>query len=460
MVEERPYWDMEIEPILNTPEMRELQWSKMPAALKWQYENSPFNRKRFDKAGVKPEDIKSFDDFAEAIPPAGQADVREVIAEVGLDMEKVLTHLFGEERMSNLYLLTTTTGTTGIPTPYPNFKAGIEDAKKIMGRCMWRLGVRPGDRLALCFGLSMHAAGTPWLLWLSDYPGVMLIPIGAEAGTEKILQFMKMYKANVFLGTPSLAMHLVEKAPEVLNEPVGNLGVKILMCGAEPGAGIPELRERLEREYGGKVFDAGAGYGVSCDYPVYQGMHWVADDLAYYELVDPETGKPVPLGHGATGLMCATSLHPEGAAWFDLRFSLGDIHQVFTDPCPCGMSGLRYKIVGRADDMLKVKGVPVYPAAIEGVIQGFVPRVTGHFRIVLTEKPPMVIPPLKLKVEHGEEVREEELESLAVEIGEEMHRLLKIRPAITWLQPGALERATTKTQLLEKQYERGSGLES
>ena len=200
--EEREYWNMEIEPILNTPEMRELQWSKMPRVLKWQYENTPFNRDRFDKAGVKPEDIKSFEDFAEAIPPAGQPEVREVIAEIGLDMEKVMQHLFGEERMKNLYLLTTTTGTTGIPTPYPNFKAGIEDFKEFASRAAWRNDFKPGDRIALCFGLSMHAAGTPWILWLQDFPGVTIIPIGAEAGTEKILQFMKMYRANVFAGTP------------------------------------------------------------------------------------------------------------------------------------------------------------------------------------------------------------------------------------------------------------------
>jgi phenylacetate-CoA ligase len=453
MGKERPYWNMEIEPILNTPEMRELQWSKMPRVLAWQYENSPFNRARFDKAGVKPGDIKGFDDFAEAIPPAGQPEVREVIAEVGLDMEKVLYYLFGDERMKNLYLLTTTTGTTGVPTPYPNFKAGIADFSEFASRAAWRAGLRPGHRIALCFGLSMHAAGTPWILWLQDYPGVMLIPIGAEAGTEKILQFMKMYKADIFLGTPSLALHLIEKAPEVLGEPVKGLGLEVIVCGAEPGAGIPEVRARLEEEYGARVYDAGAGYGASCEYPVYQGMHWLADDIAYYELVDPETGKPVPMEHGATGLMCATALHPEGAVWFDMRFTLGDIHQVFTEPCPCGRTGFRYKIVGRSDDMLKVKGVPVYPASIEGVVQGFVPRLTGHFRIVLTEKPPRVVPPLKLKVEHGEGMKDVELESLAAEIGDEMHRLLKIRPDITWLRPGSLERETKKTQLLEKEYE-------
>jgi phenylacetate-CoA ligase len=281
-----------------------------------------------------------------------------------------------------------------------------------------------------------------------------MIPIGAEAGTEKILQFMQMFKANIFTGTPSLALHLIEKCPDVLHMPIKNLGIKILMLGAEPGAGIPEVRQKLESEYGAKVFDAGAGYGCSCDYPVYQGMHWLADDYAYYELIDPETKQPVAFEHGATGIMAGTSLNPKGAVWFDMRFTLNDIHQVFTEPCPCGKSGFRYKIVGRVDDMLKVKGVPVYPAAIEGVIHSFPEELTGHFRIVLDEQPPRVVPPLKLKIEHAEGIKEGDIPGIEIKVQEKMHKLLKIRPAITWLKPNTLERSDKKTQLIEKLYEK------
>ncbi len=451
---ERKYWDMEMEPLLNTPEMREIQWEKLQKAIRYCYDKVPFDRQRMDKAGVKPEDIKSLDDFARAVPYAGQAEFRELIGEVGMDMDKMFEALFGEERLSDLYLLTTTSGTTGVPTPYPFFRKGVERHSDILSRGSWRMGIRPGDRIGVCFGLSMHAAGTPNILWYLDYPGVTLVPIGAEAGTERILQLLKLFKVNVFTGTPSLALHLIERAPEVLGESVKSLGLKILALGAEPGAGIPEVRERLESEYGAKVFDLGAGIGGSCDHPVYQGMHWLADDFAYYELVDPETKEPVPMEHGATGLAVMSPLEPEKALFIcNLRITLNDIHQVFTDPCPCGRSGFRYKIVGRADDMLKVKGVPVYPAAIEGVIHAFVPRVTGAFRIVLKERPPRVVPPLELKVERGHDVNESDLPALESEIQEKMHKDVKVRPAITWLEPDTLERATKKTQLLEKAYE-------
>lgn len=454
-MEKIDYWDKEIEPVLNTPKMREMQWPKLQRTIKYHYENVPFDRERMKKAGVKPEDIRSFNDFARAIPPTGQAELRQVFDQTGGDMDRFFTELFGEERFRDLYLLTTTSGTTGIPTPYPFFRKGIDRQGELMARWYWRMGVRPGDRVAICFGLSMHAAGTPHLFWFAKVPGIYLLPIGAEAGTERILKFIKLFKANIFMGTPSLALHLIERAPEVLGEPVKALGLKAIMCAAEPGAGIPEVRQRLESEYGAKVFDHGGGLGASCDQPVYQGMHWLSDDFCYYELVDPKTFEPVKMEDGATGLGVYTCLEPEAALFFyNLRFTMNDVHQVAVSPCPCGGSGFRYKIVGRADDMLKVKGVPVYPAAIEGVIHTFVPRVTGSFRIILEEPPPRVVPPLKLKVEYGEGIQEHDLRALEKEIDDKMHHDVKIRPAITWIKPGTLERATKKTQLLEKLYEK------
>lgn len=453
--QERKYWDMDVEPHLNTPKMREVQLGKLKPVLEFHYNHVPFDRSRMDKAGVKPGDIRSFNDLALALPHVGQVEYRAVFEEKQLDMDAIFQELYGEERLKNLYMVNTTSGTTGIPTPYPLFKPpNPETIPDIAGRWAWRTNIRPGDRIAILFGMCMHAASTPQILHFQNYPGITLYPIGAEAGTEQILRLMKLFKVNVFSGTPSLALHLIERCPDVLGEPVKGLNLKVLSCGAEPGAGIPEVRERLESEYGAKLYDVGAGYGVSCDHPIYQGMHWIADDYCYYELIDPETHAPVPMEHGATGIAVFTSLFPESPGFFpNLRFTLNDIHQVFTEPCPCGLSGFRYKIVGRADDMLKVKGVPVYPAAIEGVIHSFAPRLTGAFRILLEERPPRVVPPLKLKVEYGEGVQEGELQELEKEVQERMHHTVKIRPAITWLKPFTLERATKKTLLLEKLYE-------
>jgi len=136
-----------------------------------------------------------------------------------------------------------------------------------------------------------------------------------------------------------------------------------------------------------------------------------------------------------------------------VRQSMGDIHQVFTDPCPCGRSGFRYKVVGRSDDMLKVKGVMVYPSHIKGLINQFVPRVTGEMRIILDEKPPRVVPPLKIRLEHAEGLTQEQVSVLGKEIGETMSKKLKISPAILWAEPGSLGRSHYKGQTFEKTYE-------
>ncbi|MCK5679884.1 phenylacetate--CoA ligase family protein, partial [bacterium] len=353
--------------------------------------------------------------------------------------------------VDELDYLATTTGTTGIPTPYPMTNGDINNVwGEVMTRGSWRAGIRSSDRMLYCFALSMVIAGVPSMMAMQKI-GATMIPVGAEAKSERILMMQQLFKGNVYVGTPSLAEYMIEQAPKYLDKPVSELGFKALICGGEGGAGIPEVKAKLEKAYGARIFDVGAGFGFSCDYSEYQGMHSVVDDLAHYELVDPVTKEPIPLENGAKGEAVFTSL--EGDGWIMLRQSMGDIHQVFTDPCPCGRSGFRYKVVGRSDDMLKVKGVMVYPSHIKGVVNEFLPRVTGEMRIVLDEKPPRVVPPLKLRVEYAQGLSGKELKVLERDLGEAMSRRLKINPEFIWVEAGSLERSHYKGQTFEKTYE-------
>ncbi len=449
---ERPYWNMEVESKFNTPEMRQMQNDLFVQNIQAMYDRIPLTKKRMDEAGLRPSDVKSLDDL-QKIPVYGQPEMRELIAEVGFDMKKILEMTLGAGA-DDIYVMAATSGTTGMPTPYPVTRAGLPGMREINNRMLWRCGVRPGNKLVLAFGLSMFLAGSPTLLALEDFPGITIIPVGAEAGTTRIINFSRLFGGDVLMCTPSLALHMIERAQEVMGESVKALGYKILLCGAEPGAGIPEVRKRIETEYGAKLFDAGAGLGVSCDYPEYQGMHWIGDDVVYYELVDPDTGKNVALEDGNTGLGVFTTLTAQGGALSGLRLTMGDVHQVFTSPCPCGLSGFRYKIVGRTDDMLKIKGVMVYPAQIKDVVESFAPRTTGAFRILLDEPPPRVVPPVKLKIEFGKDVGGEDLEQLKKEVEEKMHQAVKIRPKIEWIEPDTLERSDKKTQYIVKLYEK------
>jgi phenylacetate-CoA ligase len=136
-----------------------------------------------------------------------------------------------------------------------------------------------------------------------------------------------------------------------------------------------------------------------------------------------------------------------------LKYAYGDLLQVFTDACPCGLPGMRMKILGRADDMLIVRGVNVYPTAIRNLINKFVPDVTGNFRIVLTEPPPRVVPPLRIKVEHGTASRAADLAGLKERLERACHETLRFRPDIEFVEPDSLERTLLKSKLFEREYE-------
>jgi len=449
MNNDQPYWNMDIELILNTPVMEKFQLEKLRKMLARLKANAPFYTRQFQESGLDPEKLKSFDEFKEKVSMFDKANLRTLVAESGNDILKALEQIMPVS-VEDLDYIATTTGTTGIPTPYPLTLNDIHNVwGEVMSRGAWRAGLRRKDRILYCFALSMVIAGVPSLMAIQKM-GATALPVGAEGKSERILLMQSLFKGTVYMGTPSLAEYLIEQAPKLLNKSVGELGFNALVCGAEPGAGIPEVKNKLEKAYGCRIFDVGAGFGFSCDCDEYQGMHWLGDDLCYYELVDPNTKEPLPIENGAKGEAVFT--HLEGDGWVMVRQSLGDIHQVFTEPCPCGRSGFRYKVIGRADDMLKVKGVMVYPSNIKGVINEFVPRVTGELRIILDEKPPRVVPPLKIRVEHAEEITGEALKNLENDIVEAMSRRLKIRPEILWASPGSLERSHYKGQTFEKTY--------
>ncbi|MCE5206790.1 MAG: phenylacetate--CoA ligase family protein [Chloroflexi bacterium] len=446
----RPYWNMEIEPLLNTPEMQKIQLHKLKTMLVRLKANAPFYTKMITQSGLDPEKLTGFDEFKDKITLFNKEALRNLVMECGGDILKAIEQIMPVS-VDDIDYMGTTTGTSGIPTPYPLTRRDIDKIwGEVMVRGSWRAGLRSHDRVLYCFALSMVIAGVPSLIGIQNL-GCMILPVGAEAKSERILLMQALFKGTVYTGTPSLAEYLIEQSPKILGKPVGDLGFRALVCGGEPGAGIPEVKAKLEEAYGCKLYDSGAGFGFSCDHEEYQGMHWLGDDLCYYELVDPETKAPIPFENGAEGEAVFTSLEGDGMTL--IRNSLGDIHKIFTDPCPCGRTGFRYKVIGRSDDMLKVKGVMVYPSGIKGVINEFVPRVTGEMRIVLDEKPPRVVPPLKIKIEYAAGTTSQELEKLANEITEIMSKKIKINPEILWVEPGSLERSHYKGKTFEKTYE-------
>jgi phenylacetate-CoA ligase len=445
---------MEMEPLYDTPEMKQIQLEKLREQLFRLKHKGGYYARMMKRNKLDPEKLSGFDEFKDKVDLFTKETWNQLVAECDGDMLKAL-----DERIAcnldDLIMIATTTGTTGVPSPYAFTE---HDLNELWGehtaRGCWRAGIRASDRVLHCFALSMVVAGLPAAMAYTRV-GATVLPVGAEGKTERILMTQNMWKGTVYLGTPSLLEYLIEQTPKSIGKEVSELGFTHLICGAEPGAGIPEVKQKLESSYKAKIFDIGAGLGCSCDHEEYQGMHWHGDDLALYELVDPTTKQPIPLTHGARGEMLMTTLNADGLV--AVRESAGDVHEVYTEPCACGLSGFRYKVIGRADDMLKVKGVMVYPSHIKGVINDFVPRVTGEMRIILDERPPRVVPPLKMRLEHAKEVTGQQLESLEKEINEAMGRRLKITPRIIWAAPGSLERSLYKGAVFEKKYKQSEG---
>lgn len=454
---EKKFWNKKIE-TLPLEEIRKVQFRKLKKQMNYIYKNSEFYKKRFKEVGIEPGDIKSLDEFRNLPVFITKEEHREAQEE----SLKRYGHPFGTflcAPLNKVIGVSATSGTTGLPTFYGFTEHDIHVTNEVLARGFWRAGIRPGERVIHAFGMSMWVAGIPMIRALEKM-GVQTIPVGAEAGSERLLQFIEQTRPTTLLCTPSYAEHLIEKAPKYLNKDVKDLAIKRIICAGEPGAGLPEVRRKIMDAYGAKIFDS-AGvpwgiYNISCDCEGYHGMHVVCEDYhLYYDIIDPDTKKPVEWKDGAVGQKILTSLEWEASPPF--RYDSGDIIQIFSKKCECGVSGFRVKFVGRVDDMLIVKGINVFPSAIKNVINLFVPKVTGVFKIILENPPPRVIPPLKMKVEYNVGITEAEIKSLKFEIEEKISNLLRFRPSIEFVPPESLERTGGKVKLFEKRYESTQG---
>ncbi|MBI3015478.1 MAG: phenylacetate--CoA ligase family protein [Candidatus Tectomicrobia bacterium] len=459
---EKLFWNEAAE-LLSGEKLQQLHWKKLKKQLAYCYENSPeFYRKKFESAGVRPNDIRSLEDFRRLpIFVTKEEDLRS--QEDSLERYGHPFGLFLCAPLDEVIAVHATAGTTGRPTFYAFTRHDLQVTAEVMARGYWRAGVRPGETVLHAMGLSMWIGGIPVVQAL-QHMGARPIPVGAEGGSERLLQMARLTRPTTLICTPSYAEYLIEKAPKAIGAPVGDLGLERIVCFGEPGAGLPEVRRKIEEAYGAQLYDSGQGpwglYAISCEASVgsstYFGMHVVSQDyVIMYDLVDPQTKEPLPIVDGTIGEFVFTTLEWEASP--ALRYSLGDINQIFLEDCPCGVKGLRRRILGRVDDMLIVKGINVYPAAVKNVVNSFVPRVTGEMRIVLLEPPPRVTPPLRLKVEYGQNLSRTDQEILKQEMERKLSDLLRFHPEVELVSPGSLPRAADlglrKAPLLEKLYE-------
>jgi phenylacetate-CoA ligase len=432
-------------------ELNNRRWVKLQKQIRRVWDNEDYFRPRFLEAGItSPDDIRSLDDFRRLPPFMDKASHRQSqedsLARYG--------HPFGlhlTAPLDDVVHLAATSGTTGQPTWYAFTRKDQAITNEILGRMFAVAGVKPGDTTFHAFGLSLWLAGVTFVQALEAY-GARPVAVGAEGGIPKILRYIEMTRPRALFATPSLVAQLIERAPDEIGKSVGDLGIKTLFCTGEPGVGIAAFRERITEAYGARVFDATGGAWhngtISCGND-WHGMHYMAEDYCFrYDLVDPETRAPLALKDGAVGEAIHTALEYQAAPAF--RNATGDILRLHVGECPgCGHFGTRMEIIGRADDLLNVKGVKVYPAAIQDVVATFQPHVSGQLRIRLSNPPPRVDPPLKVVVEAGADTPESDWDPLARRIEQRTREILALRPSVKIVPFGSLPRSNQKTKLIE-----------
>lgn len=411
---------------------------------------SSFYRERFEEVGVDPTSIRSLEDLREVpilVTPERHREAQERSRAEG--------HPFGSflcVRPEEVVSVSSTSGTTGDPTFYPFTRNDVEVTDTLWIRAFRMMGIGPGDVVLHGFGLSMYLAGLPMVRALEKL-GATPVPVGAEAGTEKLLRMARIVRPRVLACTPSYAEHLVERAPEVLDgASARDLGIEVIVCAGEPGAGLPEVRQKLEDGWGARIHDVlGGAHGIMMVSPAtteYHGMVVLGDDYSVStDLVDPDTKQPLDLVDGAIGERVKTSLQWQACP--PLRYSVGDVYQLFTEPVDGFPPLPRVKVIGRVDDLLIIKGVKLYPAAVNDVVNGFVPETTGEMRIVLDGPPPKVTPPLRLVVEGSDALDAAGQEELAGRIARVMHDRLTVTPDVQIVPAGSLPRSSHKKQLIE-----------
>jgi phenylacetate-CoA ligase len=432
--------------------LNQRRFMKLKKQIRRCFDNADYYRQRFLDAGIdSPDAIAGFDDFrrlpAFLDKPRHRESQEQSLQRYG--------HPYGLHLivpLNEVIHVAATSGTTGHPTFYAFTRKDLDITTAILARSFRAAGIEPGDTVMHAFGLSLWLAGLTFVQALEAY-GARPIAVGAEAGVPRILQYIALTRPKVLFATPSLASHLIERAPDEIGRPVGDLGIRIVFCSGEPGAGIAAFRERIREAYGAAVFDSTGGAWhnatISCNAQGYHGMHYMAEDYCFrYDLVDPETRKPLELQDGAVGEAIHTALEYEAAPAF--RNATGDIVKLHLGECPgCGAFGARMEIIGRVDDLLNVKGVKVYPASIQDVVSLFQPDVSGQLRIRLDAPPPRVQPPLRLVVEAGPHTSTGDFEHLARAIERRAHELLTVRPEVTIVAFGTFPRSSQKTKLIE-----------
>lgn len=453
-----PLWNEEAE-TLGGAELEALQVAKLKKLLVRVFENSPYYREAFEASGVDPHTFSSLEDFQRYPLFTKQIERENQARSMAEDGHPLGRHITCDIRMVNR--ISASSGTTGVPS----FQGHTANDRRLQAenyaRMFKRMGVEPGDRAMFAGVMSMWVAGVPTVDAMLDY-GLGVIPVGALVGSLKVAELAQLTRPRLIIGTPSFMRHVLKKAREEPGLDMAAAGIEKVLVYGEPGGSQPAVIDELSRGFGGaEIYDLMGGTGclnpifASCE--AHDGMHFIAPDHAYVEMREPETGLFRPIEDGAVGELIYTGFDRECGPL--IRFCDGDLVRINTKPCSCGRPGWRMSMIGRVDDMLLLKGVNVFPTAVQDLALRLKPRLTGNIRILKFAEGPVVEPPLQLWAECAGQPTAAEKEALAAELQGEIQRRLRFKADITLHDEGAMEMeygSTGKAKLVKKMYQADS----
>ncbi len=388
-----------------------------------------FYGKKLEAAGIT--EVKTYEDFLK-LPFSEKKDLRDAYP-LGLMTAP-------EEEIVRIH---SSSGTTGKPVIIPYTAKDVDDWGEMFKRCYEVAGITNKDRIHITPGYGLWTAGIGFQNGCEKL-GAMAIPMG-PGNTEKQLEMMQSMKSTVLCSTSSYALLLTE---EIEKRGIKDkIHLKKGVIGSERWS--EKMRQRIADGLGIELYDIyglteiyGPGIGINCEYNT--GMHYW-DDYIYIEIIDPKTGEPVP--DGVQGEIVITTLVKEGAPL--IRYRTHDLSKIIPGECPCGRKYPRIgTIMGRTDDMMKIKGVNVFPSQIEEILHGF-KEISSEYQIRISHLDGKDT--MRIYVESTGDV---DFALLAKRITEKVKSVIGFTPIVKVVEVGVLPRSMKKTaRVIDERYD-------
>lgn len=390
------YWNPILE-TLSQERLLALQLKKFRRIVDWAYQNSPFYRRLYQEAGLEPGDIKSLDDIRK-VPKIEKDMMRGVQQREPFPYGDMLA--VPPEQVT---VFRQTSGTTGTPVYQADTWQDWEWWSECWCYILYAQGYRDTDRVFIPFGYNIFVA-----FWAGHYAaeklGCEVVPGGVLDTQARIIKMQEL-RCNAFMATPTYVLGMADAARNKLGiDPVKDLAIEKITCAGEPGASIPTTKKRMEEAWGAKVYDhIGATEIGAWSYECTEqpgGLH-VNEAFFLVEIEDIETGQPIT-EPGRDGKVVITAL--DRIAKPCIRFDSKDVIRWADRQCDCGRTFrlIDGGVVGRADDITKVKGVLLAPTAIEEVVRS-IPELGSEYEVIVSKQGDIDDILLKVEIIPGKE---------------------------------------------------------